>query len=225
MALVVILITYVSWQKSIGIITWFFYLVFTGLVLGATMVPGPNIVAIILTPFLIIGPFCLFFNLKFTDVLFLNVENNNLIFDIALTIKEQMLPYPELGSLWTGLLFLAVFWDNSNPDDEKYKAYDPRKIAEYTHNNPAEARSFLLKIILAVTAMLINSPTVTTMFTWFLFYLLIKNVVYMDLKNHGQENDFYKGLIIYLLIFIPYAVFVTNKAPLDALISIITMNP
>lgn len=135
---------------------------------------------------------------------------------VFLQQKDYFLTHPGLVSFYTSLVFLAILWRHPQPD-EKRCAHSPMKIfdciVKYTE----------VKIIGAIflVAYLFTNKVTATIATWTIVYFLITDT---GTDTKLQKNDI---LLIsgYLLIFGSYAIFNSDKAPLDAVLGIITLNP
>lgn len=177
-AIVISIISYFTWQYSVGIMVWALYLCITVMLIGATCVPGWH------TPFgaflslmFSIGAISCFVN-NFWQTLFLQVEDTNRVYELALAIRESAIRYPEFGSIYIRLTFLLLFWAHPNPEGEKYIAYNPMKILEYKANNPVKFRKFSKKAIVFLTASFIGGKAIATLVTWYFLYSIV-NYTYL----------------------------------------------
>lgn len=226
-AIIIAILSYFTWKYSVGIMVWFLYFTLATAITASLSVPTWHIIfAMPLAFFLLAGGFYSFVH-NFWDTLFLRVENVNIVYNLALTIKQGISHYPEFGSICIGLMFLLLFWAHPSPDGEKYIAYNPMKILEYKANNPVKFRKFSMKAIVFLLASFIGGKAIATIVTWYFLYSIIKFLYYDACirSNDATPKKFMSYLIVYCIVAFSYGIFVTDKTPIDALIGIITMNP
>lgn len=226
-AIIISIISYFTWQYSVGIMVWALYLCINIMLFAVTFIPGWHIIfSGFLALMFSIGAISCFVN-NFWGTLFLQVEDTNRVYELALAIKESAYRYPEFGSICIGLMFLLLFWAHPSPDGEKYIAYNPMKILEYKANNPVKFRKFSMKAIVFLLASFIGGKAIATLVTWYFLYSIVKFLYYDACirSNDATPKKFISYLIIYCIVAFSYGIFVTDKTPIDALIGIITMTP
>lgn len=218
-----ILISYVFWQYSMGFIIWFMFSLLFIVLLTFCFIPLPSVFFAIPLTFAVAVTLINSFSNDFYNTFMLNnVDQSKMAFYFALPIKDFFIKHPELGALWTGILLLVILWAHPK-NNEKRIAYNPLRFTDYIKEEPKDFRSLLIKIIIAIVASCIQSKIMITILIWYLFFkFLIKSF-------EDKEGNYDKNNVIYFIIFFvltwSYAIFGSDKAPLDALISIITMNP
>ena len=226
-AIIISIISYFTWQYSVGIMVWALYLCVTVMLIGVTCIPGWHIIfSAFLSLMLSIGAISCFIN-NFWQTLFLQFEDTNEVYKLALAIKESAIRYPEFGSIFIGLMFLLLFWAHPNPEGEKYIAYNPMKVLEYRANNPVKFHKFSKKAVIFLAASFIGGKAIATLATWYFLYSIVK-FLYYDTCVRGNDatpKKFLSYLIVYCIIAFSYGIFVTDKTPVDALIGIIMMTP
>lgn len=223
LAIILAITSYLTWSYSMGIMIWFTFILLCIGLITFCFLPLPSIFFAIPLTFAVIITTINSFTNDFTNTFTLtNVDEDKMAFFFALEIKKYFIKHQELGAIWTGLLFLLIFW--SHPDkDKKRIAYNPFKITDYIKEEPKDFQKLLVKIVITTILAVLQSKILTTLFLWYLFSKLLKTLLITKTGEFDKQGATY--LAIYFFLTFSYTLFGTNKSPLDALIGIITMNP
>lgn len=231
--IIISLLAYINWEQACGIITWVSFIIMLTLITISSIMGCVN--PIIAGGFILVGLLPLLATIIATPVMFTHDFWNTLtinfseerigdakFFFILFMLKEYFIEHPELGTIWTSLIFLGLLWAHPK-GDEKYKAYNPQYIADYIKEESSDFIKFILKLIIVIIAAYLQNATITTIIVWYMFYILAKtNLKRIPVYNRKRLKPY---LALYIIITFSYTLFGTDKSPLDALIGIITMNP
>lgn len=228
-AIIFMVVSYFIPKLAYGPLSWLWFIITTTLICltGFITVVG-TLIALPMVAHIPAAVYNIFLK-DFWNALFLQnidpVMLKKLEFEYLLTDCQQYLEaHPALSSLYISLLILGIIWQHPGKyENKKYYAYDPRKIIDYIKEEPENLKKLLIKIIIAVTAYYLKSKLIVTLLLWYILFEFSRSSCKTREGQFDKEGAAYFG--IYFLIVTSYTLFGTDKSPLDALISIITMNP
>lgn len=132
--------------------------------------------------------------------------------------KDYFLTHPGLVSFFTSLAFLFILWQHPKAY-EKRCAHSPMKILDclIKYND--------VKIIATIFTFtyLFTTKFTATIAAWTIAFFLTIEFANIGKKELHKENI--EMIAGYLLIFGGYTILSSDKAPLDVILGIITLNP